>query len=260
VNEDTKSRVEEIANGKIIINSLPKTNWYVRGQELLADHLIYGDVGLYDMFLHKQDRAYSVPEMYEFVKDAGLNFIEFAVPMDRLTMRVENYIKDPVMVEKIKKMDIEKQHAIAELIAGNIIKHSVLISNAKNTQATLDDMDNVPYCYLIANLPEQICDFIEKNPNIIGSTINFPIDNNLGFKDVSVTLPVSICTKTILKQMIGGTKTLTEICDGVRAELGDIITNEAVLGDIKKFSKPLFDTNIMLLRHKSVEFFKHSAS
>ncbi len=78
VNQGVSNRVEEVMNAKAVMAGFPATNWYIRGQELLRDHVFFGDIGLYDLFLHKQDRAYSIPELYEFIHNAGLNFVEFS--------------------------------------------------------------------------------------------------------------------------------------------------------------------------------------
>ena len=41
----------------------------------------HGDAGLYDMFLHSQDRPYTVPEIYEWLDDAGLRLLNFDFPV-----------------------------------------------------------------------------------------------------------------------------------------------------------------------------------
>lgn len=66
------------------------TNWYKRGWGLFSDYQNFGDVGVYDMFLHKQDRAYSVPELYEFVEKASLNFVDYLDPLEKILLRPEN--------------------------------------------------------------------------------------------------------------------------------------------------------------------------
>src|SRR5690349_11295123 len=82
VNSDEPNRQKEVENGWAIINALPPTNWFNRGNDLLNDHIVHGDIGMYDMFLHKRDRAYTVPEIYQFVERAGLHFVEFSDPFE----------------------------------------------------------------------------------------------------------------------------------------------------------------------------------
>ncbi|MDN3031312.1 MAG: methyltransferase domain-containing protein [Candidatus Tisiphia sp.] len=252
VNQGVNNRVEEIMNAKAVMAGFPATNWYIRGQELLRDHVFFGDIGLYDMFLHKQDRAYSIPELYEFIHNAGLNFVEFSDVSEKLALRIENYISDFSLLQKIKRMDIITQQAICELMVGNIIKHSFFASNAKDTIATLDDLDNVPYFYGIAGIAKQIYDHMEASALIAGNVINFTLNNSL-LKDVKITIPVSKYTKYVFKQMIDGGKSLQEMFDLIREELQQEITNEALLFEVKTIFDPFFTTGIMLLHDKSVK-------
>ena len=148
VNEGVGNRQEEVNNGLEIVNSLPDTNWYKRGEELLQDHKSDGDIGMYDMFLHKQDRAYSIPEMYEFISNTDLHFVEFSDPISRGTLNIMSFSRQGELAEKILKMDKIKQQSICEIMAGNIIKHSFWVtSRSDNTIASLEDLDNIPIFY-----------------------------------------------------------------------------------------------------------------
>jgi hypothetical protein len=91
VNSDIENRSDEVHNGNIIVNSLPDTNWFVRGGELLQDHKMFGDIGTYDLFLHKQDRCYSIPELHDFIEKVSMITI---FHVDKI-MRVDNntYLK-----------------------------------------------------------------------------------------------------------------------------------------------------------------------
>jgi len=251
VNDGVSNRAEEIMNGKSILSALPATNWFMRAQELMGDHIHFGDVGLYDMFLHKQDRAYSIPEMHEFIQDAGLNFVDFTVTTDRLALRIENYIKDFSLLQKIKRMDIIKQQAICELIVGNIIKHSVYLSNKTDSVATLDDLNNVPYFYSVAGIPKQIYDLLESNTILVGGSANLTLNNSL-LKNVNINLPISNYTKYIFKNMVDESKSLQEIFDSIRQELNHEIEDQTLIAEVKRIFAPFLLTGIMLLRDKSL--------
>ncbi|WP_342278683.1 class I SAM-dependent methyltransferase [Candidatus Tisiphia endosymbiont of Myopa tessellatipennis] len=255
VNQGVSNRVEEIMNTKSVMAGFPATNWYIRGQELLGDHVVFGDVGLYDMFLHKQDRAYSIPELYEFIHNAALNFVEFSDVSEKLALRIENYISDFSLLQKIKRMDIITQQVICELIVGNIIKHSFFVSNQKDTIASLDNLDNIPYFYGITGaISKQIYDHIETNALVAGNIVNFTLNNSL-LKDINITIPISNYTKYVFKQMIDGGKSLQEIFDLIREDLQQEISNETLLLEVKNIFAPFFTTGIMLLHDKSVKPF-----
>ena len=251
VNQGVTNRIEEVMNAKQIINNLPSTNWYVRAQELLGDHIHFGDVGLYDMFLHKQDRAYSIPELNEFISDAGLNFIEFSVVSDRIALRIENYVKDFSLCQKIKKMDIITQQAICELLVGNMIKHTVYVSNKKDTVATLNDLNNIPYFYTMVKTPETLCDLMDSTGVTPGQYFSTTLNTQV-LKNANISILVSGFTKSVFKNMVGEDKTLKEIFDGVRADLKQDIQDDVLIDEVNRIFTPFIITGVMLLRDKSV--------
>ena len=61
------------------MEGLPETNWLRRNPDLVS--LDPGDdAGLFDLLLHSQDRAYTVPEVAKFVGDARLTLVSFIEP------------------------------------------------------------------------------------------------------------------------------------------------------------------------------------
>ena len=73
INADERQRVAQIDRTRQMLDCLPATNWFKRGEALYGDHR-NGDAGIYDLLLHSQDRAYTVGELYEWLVDGhGLN-------------------------------------------------------------------------------------------------------------------------------------------------------------------------------------------
>jgi hypothetical protein len=241
VNGDEPDRTKEVENTKIILNSLPESNWFQKAGELISDHKTDGDIGIYDLFLNKKDRPYSIPEMYELIDNAGLNFVEFTIPEVRHMLKPDEYIKDAGLIEKIKKYDTRTQQAIAELIVGNIFKHIFYVSNSKDTIASLDDLNNVPYFVAPAG---DLFNIIDKNPGQI-VTATHPQGMKVKFKP-------RLNTKFVLKY-IDGNHSLKEVFDCVREECKDTsIKNEELLADFR-FVYNLFNSlDWMLLRDKSI--------
>ncbi len=256
VNEGIDNRVLEVMNFKLTFNNLPPTNWAMRAKDTIPDVYNFGDIGIYDMFLHKQDRAYTIPELYEFIGSAGLNIVEFFDVTERLALRIENYITDFTLLQRIKRMSKITQQAIAELIVGNVIKHSICVSGQNDTIASLDDLDNVPYFYGVPGLADKICEFIDSTPVTPGNTLHLTLSTPYT-KDVKVAIPTSNYTKSIFKHMIGETKSLGEIFDAVREELQQNMPNEKLINDAKRAFNDLFVAGVMLLRDKSIPAFKN---
>lgn len=248
-NEGITSRQEEVKNAWDIVNILPKTNWYLRGEDLLADHKYYGDIGMYDMFLHKQDRCYDIPELYDFVKKAGLNFVEHNSSHSRVMLKLDTYITNPNLLARLKKMPKICQEAMAEIICGSIIKHQFYASKKKDPIAKLTNLDNVPYVYTISNIPKQVSDYLRINKHLIGGTMKFSWKSDF-LGDVSLNIPVSEYTEHLFRNMIGDSKSLKEIFKGIESDMGHKVKESDLVTEINKIFPVMIESGALLLRNK----------
>ena len=123
---------------------LPNTNWFKKGESLTTDHLIYGDAGFYDLFLHAREFIYSVSELYELMKQAGLNFVEY-YKKPRELLRPGNWITDEELIGKINDFDIVRQRHIAEIITGNLVFHEFYVSKMPNSTDTSRHIDEITF-------------------------------------------------------------------------------------------------------------------
>ena len=127
--------------------ALPATNWFMRGEELHQDHRAGGDAGLYDLLLHPQDRAYTVPEVYEWFTDrCGLTVTWSDWHRGRLPYAPETHLARaaPALQARIATMDQRARCAAAELISGAIITHSFYATRAADVVAPYGDAAMVP--------------------------------------------------------------------------------------------------------------------
>jgi SAM-dependent methyltransferase len=250
VNENVDSRAQEVANTKIIMSNMPATNWFIRGQELISDHVNYGDIGIYDLFLHKQDRAYSVPELFEYVRKNDLNFISYSEIGQRVGLKIENFINDMALLQKLKSMPIEKQYAISEILLGNQIKHSFYVSAAQNTEASLEDMDNIPYFYTTgADSGAAICKMIKDNNIQMGQMANLDINNNWRVQNTKISFPVTQFSINLFASITSEGKSFGEILKNMQKE-DESLTKEKFVAEIKKILSPFIETSLMLLKGK----------
>ena len=119
VNDEARSRKEEVSNAWKILEILPPTNLFKRTENIAPDHLRAGDAGLYDLLLHKQDQAYTLPDMMEMINMSGVHFVAFAEPVARLSMNYSWFLKDKHLLETLGAFPAIDQLAIGELISGN---------------------------------------------------------------------------------------------------------------------------------------------
>ncbi len=105
---------------------------------------VYGSAGLYDLYLHEQDRAYTIKEIYEWAEDNNLHLPTTPGHGGKQFYYLpKSYIKDPELLEEIEKLPLKDQHAIGELMNGQIIKHVFYLTQKQNTAATLEDKNLV---------------------------------------------------------------------------------------------------------------------
>lgn len=110
-----------------LLAALPETNWLGRNPDLSS--LEAGDdAGLFDLLLHSRDRAYTVPEVAEFVSAAGLTLVSFVEPAryDPVT-----YLKDKTLRGRAAKLDWLAAAALAENLCGNLKTHVFYVAKGK---------------------------------------------------------------------------------------------------------------------------------
>src|SRR5881296_1452340 len=118
INLDATDLQAKLANTKIVLDSLPKTNWFKRSEDIIGDHKEFGDAGIVDLLLHAQDRPFTVDELYDLVEGCGLHVIEL-IERGRSKYKVESYIRDKQILDKVSALPRRQQQAIAEMIDRN---------------------------------------------------------------------------------------------------------------------------------------------
>jgi hypothetical protein len=240
-----------IDNTKALLESLPATNWFKRGEDLIGDHKELGDAGLADLFLHPQDRPYTVEEIYGLVEGCGLQLIEF-IDQGRSKYMVESCIRDRGLLERLRRLPRPQQQAIAELAAGDLARHNFYVARDADRIASPDDLKMVPFYFLTH--PGDIAGWMEQHPG-----------QNVSVTSTLYPSPILIRAEPYTKHLfrhLDGERSLKEIFDAVRR---DVKLDERQLGNdelLRQF-KPLYqrfnDVGWMLLRHRSVGSFRSLA-
>ena len=88
-----------------------KETWDQHGTEAAK-----GDAALFDMFLHAQDRAYTVPEIYEWVEGAELRILTFDAPRTYEPKHYDDRID-------VSALPAPQRHAVAELLHARMGTH-----------------------------------------------------------------------------------------------------------------------------------------
>lgn len=132
---------ERLAMAKRLIRFLPPTNLF-RRNTFLNDHLSGNDAALYDLLLHSQDRAYTVPQIAEMSKRAGLRLVGFMEPM---RYEPTTYMSDPQIGRDIAALPFLERAAFAERLASNQRMHVFYATKAGyDTVARPEDTSAIP--------------------------------------------------------------------------------------------------------------------
>lgn len=249
INEGEENLQTKVENTKKVLAGLPETNWWKKSEMYFNDIETMGDIGIYDLFLHSNDLAYSIPELYKFLKDQNLELVCFNGEEQNL-LKPEFFIKDIELLKKIQKLEKEKQEAICELICGYLKKHTFICSRKVRPQPQIDNLDMIPV-YMSFEDPREyldICAVMKHSPN-------HPI--TVKCFNISTTINPSPRCYYIFKYM-DGEKSFKEIFTKVREELRQSITDKELLEDFRPTYKRLRSIEKIYLKTKNGPKFKSS--
>jgi 2-polyprenyl-3-methyl-5-hydroxy-6-metoxy-1,4-benzoquinol methylase len=165
INQHETTVGAKLANARALLEALPKTNWFKRGEDLIVDHLEGGDAGIVDVLLHACDRAYSVSELYAWFEDQhglqltmtnngrGRAVYEPAMVMGR---------KAPEFLQAVATLPLREQYEIAELAGGTLITHSFFTTRRAPAAAPYGNAAYVPFFHF-DKTALQLLDMIERN-------------------------------------------------------------------------------------------------
>ena len=203
-----------------------KANWEAHGEE--ADR---GDAALVDMFLHTQDRAYTVPQLYQWLAGAELQLATFDVP--------RNY--DPSCYDDriaVSGMSAAERHAVAELLHGRMGTHILYAARTGFSPPEPPDEGDphaVPAWSYI--------DFTGARERALADGDELTVDTGR----VRFTLGLDAITRGILRRVDGETP-LGTIVEQVNASLAGA-TAKRVRDQWRKLYRGLRDTNVLLLNY-----------
>jgi len=234
VNDKSQSRKEEVRNAWKILEILPPTNLFKRTEHLAPDHLKAGDAGLYDMLLHKQDQAYTIPDMMEMINRSNLHFDGFAEPDARLNSNYGWFIKDKALLDSLDKLSNIDQMAIGELMSGNILKHTLYISNEMQEKGPFDDLSKM-LCFM--GKPDTFQQFMKIKEKVFGKRHRLVNVDLLDFISSHHECSASISEMFLEMNM-----------NSKRNE-----SNEALLDELKNFYTYFSEIGQLLVRKKGLE-------
>ncbi len=244
INRDEPDDQAKVDNTKAVLGALPETNWFKKGEYLVLDHKDSGDPGIYDLFLHSTDRAYSIPELYELLESAGLNLVTFKF-RERAIYTPGVAYQDKGLLEILERLGERDRQAVLELVCGAVIKHSFFASPLPHTVAQPDDPQNVPLFHLLGELGRRLHRDLAGNPGHEHMTVNLP-------QDIRVEIDIGRLTALLLKH-IDGKAPLGEIAERIGREHPDAPSPAEVIAEFEPLYRKLTLWDLLLLRHASAD-------
>ncbi|MBT3927082.1 MAG: class I SAM-dependent methyltransferase [Rhodospirillaceae bacterium] len=223
---------ERVETARALLDDLPPTNWLKRNSHI-GDHHNAGDAGIYDLLLHRQDRAYSVAEIFALAADAELEITGFIEPARYDPL---NYLEDAALRQKAASLPWPQRCAAAELIAGNLKVHICYLVNSgrggdiprrPQSQMAVPVLNNVS--------PEALAGRLKGAPAI-----------SLDFDGAKIRLPLPKLAAEISAQ-INGERNLAEIRRRL-AKAGHRLSASAFARQFEVLYKALNGINALLLR------------
>jgi 2-polyprenyl-3-methyl-5-hydroxy-6-metoxy-1,4-benzoquinol methylase len=247
LNHEQKTAANKVALSKKVLPLLPETNLFRQQKKWMTELASNGDIGLYDLLLHSTDRAYTVPQIYEWLETAGLVVGRFSGGMGERLKYMPEFLFDqePELLAHVQKLPIPQQQAIAEAAMSNMIKHAFIATRSMETVAKSTDDDMVPFFYMACAHGPNLAAQMEAKP---GEPLNIEV-----FKGLKVTLRPEAYTTDILRH-IDGNKTIGQIIHAVMADRPTAQEQDVRQGFSDLYAK-LDMMDALLLRHKSVAAF-----
>jgi len=178
-----------------VLRHLPASNW-LRMNQIITDHVIGGDAGIFDLLLNPRDRAYDVTSFAALLGQVGLAVTCW---MEPIRYDPQTYLPDPRLRTLAAGLDPIARAALAEALCGNIPMHVVYCTREADVAFRADPMADtaVP---VMRELPGQT----------LASAIRPDLVVPLVFDGLQLPLPLPRQARAILA-LVDGKRTVADI-------------------------------------------------
>lgn len=162
---------DDIAFARYVLSVLPPEH-PVQPFNRRATDLSY-DAGLVDIYLHPQDRAYTVPQVLEWVESAGLAFQSWMEPVH---YEPQGYLPQPLADRLTPLPDLERWTAV-EGILGASIKHAMILRHPGRAHRLSFDDDEI-FAYRPSRYPDVMLEQRDGQFVMVRNGVGFPVNEH----------------------------------------------------------------------------------
>jgi 2-polyprenyl-3-methyl-5-hydroxy-6-metoxy-1,4-benzoquinol methylase len=243
-------RTRKIEIAREFLNMVPPGHWLTTNNANFLNDMSWADgSGIYDLFLHAVDRAYTVPRIYDWVEGAGLTLVDlFGEFTNSSSYNPDNYTHSSTLREIFATKSPRERHTIAELMHGHMQKHHFHAAKQPKKQAQLAEdmvMSFGPMQWVFHSFVQAMLEGLKTAP--LGACVE-------GKARVFATSPMLRITKTChvetFLNLIDGKKTIAEMVAIAMQTTGADM--KAVAADLNTLYHELFSQHLVFLRHQSI--------
>ncbi len=258
VNGEEPNPHKKIKNTKTILSNLPSYNLFniLRSVKVWKFGDTKNDAGIFDLFLHTQDRAYSILEAHDWLERCDLKIIsDPGYSYEQKQYLPEFYMKDKKLLTKIKEYPLKIQQAIGEAMSTKISRQVFFATHKDrgNTEAKITD-DDMIICKGITDL----FDMKELANIALQRKDSFTLTIEKHPMKPQIEIPAGKYIASLLKQ-IDGERTVKEVIEAVKNSPkyeGKKVNEELLMEELDILLTSLRRGNVAFLRHTSVSHYK----
>jgi ubiquinone/menaquinone biosynthesis C-methylase UbiE len=256
INQGEEDLQQHVNNCKSVLQDISTDNWLNYNKEAFSGDLA-SDNGIYDLLLHNQDRAYSVPELYEYMQGQNLHILDL-FPQQQFSAALAydpaTYIKQADTLKKIQQLSIKEQQSICEILNGRITMHECYVTATPRSQPSPTDLELIPsFTVVFGDAHYQQLENVlqDEQPNI-----------TLGAEGAGTQLTMQKTPNThLLLKNIDGKRSIKEIFSKIikhpsARKQQPKPNNQTLLKEFEYIFKFMNAQHLMYLRHKSVPTYK----
>ena len=256
---------EEVKATNTTLHSLPETNWFVR-DSYINDHIEMGAIGVYDLFLHKRDIAFSFESLFIWLREGGIHFTNFDNYKARFLLSPKYIVKDYSLYKAIHRQEAYIQWEIIAKIRSKYIKHEIYASKIHDSEANIQELSNVLYLNgNPINLAKAISD--KRRIHSIGDTPHFLARVLLNLQPFSpsdsfvLNITWNQFNKFVINKVVHSSKhnTLRSVLLVYRQKAVSNISQNKILRMFKMLYDSIKDTEMFLLKQSHIASYPKTA-